>query len=88
VWFGDEARVGQKNPLTRLWARTGSRPTAPKDLRFAAAYIFGAVCPQQRKAAALVMPVCNTAAMNHLLQEIGTQLAADAHAVLITDGAA
>lgn len=88
MWFGDEARVGQKNPLTRLWARTGSRPTAPKDLRFAAAYIFGAVCPQQRTAAALVMPVCNTAAMNHLLQEIGTQLAADAHAVLITDGAA
>jgi hypothetical protein len=34
------------------------------------------------------MPVCNTAAMNHFLREISVQLAADAHAVLITDGAA
>jgi hypothetical protein len=32
--------------------------------------------------------VCNTAAMNHFLREIGAQLAADAHAVLITDGVA
>ena len=87
VWFQDEARIGQKNSLTRVWGQTGSRPVAPKDLGFASAYLFGAVCPSAGKAAALIMPICNTAAMNHHLGEISSQVAADAHAVVILDGA-
>src|SRR5437660_1414505 len=87
VWFQDEARIGQKNSLTRVWGQTGSRPVAPKDLGFASAYLFGAVCPSAGKAAALIMPICNTAAMNHHLCEISSQVAADAHAVVILDGA-
>ena len=87
VWFQDEARVGQKNTLTRVWGQTGSRLAAPKDLGFASAYLFGAVCPSQGKAAALIMPICKTAAMNHHLCEISSQVAADAHAVVILDGA-
>jgi hypothetical protein len=76
VWFQDEARIGQKNSLTRVWGQTGSRPAAPKDLGFASAYVFGAVCPSQGKDAALIMPICNTAAMNHHLSEISSQVAA------------
>jgi transposase len=87
VWFQDEARIGQKNSLTRVWGQTGTRPVAPKDLGFASAYLFGAVCPSQGTAAALIMPICNTAAMNHHLSEISSQVAADAHAVVILDGA-
>ena len=87
VWFQDEARIGQKNSLTRVWGQTGSRLVAPKDLGFASAYLFGAVCPSEGKAAALIMPICNTAAMNHHLCEISSQVAADAHAVVILDGA-
>jgi hypothetical protein len=34
------------------------------------------------------MPICNTAAMNHHLYEISSQVAAEAHAVVILDGAA
>jgi hypothetical protein len=49
--------------------------------------VFGAVCPLQGKAAALIMPICNTATMNHHLIEISSQVAADAHAVVIHDGA-
>ena len=80
----DEARIGQKDSLTRVWGQTGSRPAAPKDLGFASAYVFGAVCPSAGKAAALIMPICNTVAMNHHLSEISSQVAADAHAVVIT----
>ena len=69
----DEARIGQKNSLTRVWGQTGSRPAAPK-LGFASAYVFGAVCPVEGKAAALIMPVCNTLAMNHHLSEISSQV--------------
>src|SRR5947209_8293261 len=35
IWFQDEARIGQKNEITRRWARRGSRPTAPHDRRTA-----------------------------------------------------
>ncbi|HET7083526.1 MAG TPA: IS630 family transposase, partial [Rhizomicrobium sp.] len=87
VWFQDEARIGQKNSLTRMWGQTGSRPTTPKDLGFASAYVFGAVSSSEGKAAALIMPICNTVAMNHHLCEISSQVAADAHAVVILDGA-
>jgi hypothetical protein len=87
LWFADEARIGQKNSLTRVWGQTGSRPLAPKDLGFASAYVFGAVCPSQGKAAALIMPICNTLAMNHHLSEISSQVAAGGHAVVILDGA-
>jgi hypothetical protein len=87
VWFQDEARIGQKNSLTRVWGPTGSRPVAPKDLGFASAYLYGAVCPSEGKAAALIMPICNTAAMNHHLSEISSQVAPEAHAVVILDGA-
>ena len=53
------------------------QPTdSTKDLGFASAYMFSAVCPSQGKAAALIMPICNTTAMNHHLSEISGQVAA------------
>jgi hypothetical protein len=51
VWFADEARIGQKNKITRRWARRGTRPAAPTDQRTASAYIFGAICPALGKGA-------------------------------------
>jgi hypothetical protein len=48
-----------------VWGQTGSRPVAQKDLGFASAYVFGAVCPSQSTGAALIMAICNTVAMNH-----------------------
>src|SRR6266436_5206952 len=64
IWFADEARVGQKNKITRRWAKRGTRPSAPRDQRTASTYIFGAVCPKRGKGAALILPACNTEAMN------------------------
>ena len=87
VWFADEARVGQKNKITRRWAKRGTRPSAPKDQRTASAYIFGAICPRDGKGAALVMPRCDTEAMNLHLAEIATQIAPGAHAALLVDQA-
>ena len=87
VWFGDQARIGQKNKLTRRWALRGSRPTAPRDQRTASTYIFGAICPQDGKGAALVLPRCNVAAMTLHLAEIAVAVAPGAHAVLLVDQA-
>jgi hypothetical protein len=87
VWFQDEARVGQQGTLTRLWARRGSRPRAPRDRRHAWAYLFGAVCPERAVGAALVLPYADTAATGLHLAEISRHVAPGAHAVVVLDGA-
>ena len=86
VWFADEARVGQQGTLTRIWARRGSRPRAPRDRRYTSAWLFGAVCPARRTGAAVVMPEANIAAMEAHLAEIGRRVSPGAHAVLVLDG--
>ena len=87
VWFADEARIGQKNKIARRWAKRGSRPSAPSDQRTASAYIFGAICPKEGKGAALIMPRCDTEAMNLHLAEIATQVAPHGHAAILLDQA-
>ena len=87
VWFQDEMRVGQKNKLTYRWARTGSRPRDVHDQRTQSTYLFGAVCPEQGTGAALVLPSCNSEAMQLHLDEIATKVSPGAHAILILDQA-
>ena len=87
IWFQDEARVGQKNKITRRWAKRGTRPSAPHDQRTTSTYIFGAICPALGKGAALVLPSCNTDAMNLHLVEISRTVAPGAHAVMLVDQA-
>jgi hypothetical protein len=87
VWFQDEMRIGQKNKLTYRWARRGSRPRAIYDQRTQSTYLFGAVCPERGAGAALVLPACNSEAMQLHLEEITTKIAPGAHAILILDQA-
>ena len=87
IWFQDEMRVGQKNKLTYRWARKGSRPRAAHDQRTQSTYLFGAVCPEHGTGAALVLPFCNTEAMQLHLNEISARVTAGAHAILILDQA-
>jgi hypothetical protein len=87
VWFADEARVGQQGTLTRVWAKRGSRPRAPRDRRHTWAWLFGAVCPERRTGAAVVMPEVNLAAMEAHLAAVSERVSPGAHAVLVLDGA-
>ncbi|MFK0167161.1 IS630 family transposase [Rhizobium sp. NPDC090279] len=87
VWWADEARIGQKNKITRRWAKRGTRPSAPLDQRTMWAYIFGAICPKKGKGAGLVLPYCDTEAMQDHLIEISQAVDPGAHAVLILDQA-
>jgi transposase len=87
VWFQDEARIGQKNKITRRWAKRGTRPLSPRDQRTCSAYIFGAICPKEGKGAGLVMPFCNSTTMEMHLAEISLAVAQGAHAVLLMDQA-
>jgi len=87
IWFQDEARIGQKNKITRRWAKRGTRPSAAHDQRTRSAYIFGAICPKEGKGAGLVLPRCNSEAMTLHLQEISRAVKPGAHAVVILDQA-
>lgn len=87
MWFQDEARIGQKNGRTRIWARKGSRPRLPADQRYQNAYLFGAICPMHGKGAALMLPHADTQAMQLHLEEISSQVAKGAHAVILMDRA-
>jgi hypothetical protein len=98
----DKARVGQQGTVTpgsparrsrlrgrtRIRARRGTRPRAPRHQRYAWAYLFGAVCPARAVGAGRVLPYADTEAMDPDLQEIGRHVTPGAaHAVLVLDGA-
>jgi hypothetical protein len=51
------------------------------------AYIFGGICPRKGKGAGLVLPYCDTEAMQDHLAEISQAVDPGAHAVLILDQA-
>jgi DDE superfamily endonuclease len=87
IWFQDEARVGQQGTVTRVWARRGTRPRAPRDRRYTWAYLFGAVCPERAIGAALVLPCADAAAMGLHLAEISHHVAPGAHGVVVLDRA-
>jgi transposase len=87
IWFQDEARVGQQGNPEYIWAPRGSRPRAVRDNRRDSVYLFGALCPGRAVGAAVIMPAANSEAMGIHLAEISTQVAPDAHVVVLCDGA-
>lgn len=87
IWLQDEARFGQQNTTTKLWAKTGSRPLAVKQQQFEYAYLFGSVCITNGQAQAMVMPYVNKDIMYAHLKQISMTTAQERHAVVIMDGA-
>jgi transposase len=85
--FMDEARLGQQGTLTRVWARTGSRPTAVRQTKYEWVYLYAAVEPATGESVALLAPNADTGTMNVFLRMLSKELKADDHAVLILDRA-
>jgi hypothetical protein len=83
IWFQDEARVGQQGTHAYIWAPIGARPLMVRDNRHDSAYIFGAICPSRGVGAAMITPAANTEMMNLHLEEISTQVAPGACAVML-----
>jgi len=85
VWFQDEARFGQQNKTTRLWAGTGSRPRAIEQQQFEYGYLFGAVCQSNGKTEALISPIVNKDVMTQHMELISKATETGRHAVVIVD---
>ncbi len=88
IWFQDEARIGQRGTVTRLWAKRGTRPRVIRQQQFEYAYIFGAVCPKKDRAVGLVLPMIGTVCMQKHLEEISKEIEVGNHAVIVFDRAA
>jgi transposase len=87
-WFvQDEARIGQQGTVTRLWARTGSRPSAVRQTEYQWVYLWAAAEPATGASIAMITPTVNTDLMNQFLRGLSGELAADEHAVLALDNA-
>lgn len=87
IWFQDEARFGQQNTTTRIWAEKGTRPRVVQQQQYTYAYLFGAVCVTNGKTEALIAPFSNMEVMKEHLALIAKATASDRHAVVIMDGA-
>ena len=87
IWFQDEARFGQQNQTTRVWAEKGTRPRVVKQQQYEYGYLFRAVCPSNGKTEALVTPFVNKEAMTLHMEQISKATEFGRHAVVIMDGA-
>lgn len=83
----DEARIGQQGTLTRVWARTGSRPSAVRQTEYEWVYLWAAVEPATGASVAMITPTVDTALMRQFLAGLSGTLAPDEHAVLVLDNA-
>ncbi|WP_414437859.1 transposase [Candidatus Bealeia paramacronuclearis] len=73
--------------MTRIWAIKGTRPRAVRQQQFLFRYIFGAVCPSQKKSAAIIAPCANGFVLEEHLKEIAHHIPEGRHAVVIMDRA-
>ena len=87
MWFQDEARFGQQGTLTRVWARSGSRPRAVRQTKYDWLYVIGAVCPETGQTVGLLSPHINTAVINVFLEQFRREVHSDVHVVLLWDKA-
>ncbi|MCS6130010.1 IS630 family transposase [Shewanella baltica] len=87
IWFQDEARFGQQNTTTRLWAPKGSRPRALRQQQFEYVHLFGAVCPATGETEAIITPFVNKDIMHQHLELIAKRTKPGRHAVVVMDGA-
>ncbi|GLS91803.1 hypothetical protein GCM10007916_28730 [Psychromonas marina] len=85
VWFQDEARFGQQNTTTRVWAQKGSRPSVVRQQQFISTHIYGAVCPATGQTEASISPILSTDMMEKHLQQISNATQVGRYAIVVMD---
>lgn len=89
VWYQDEARLGLKPILRRVWARRGCRPHVVSRTRYEWVYVYGFVHPISGRCYWLILPTVNTAVMSQALAEFARDVGAgpEQPIVLVLDNA-
>ena len=86
LFFADEAGFGRISRMSRCWVPADSRATVKQQLIREHTYAFTAVCPFSGDTYSIISPVCNTEAMNELLQALSKEYQEE-YLVLIVDRA-
>jgi hypothetical protein len=76
VWAEDEARLGLKPILRRVWAPRGQRPLAESAHRYAWLYLFGFVEPASGRSSWWILPTVRTSLMSEVLAHFAKEVGA------------
>ncbi len=89
LWCEDEARLGLKPIVRKVWALRGQRPVASNHTRYEWLYVYGFVRPATGQSYWLIVPTVNTKVMSLALAEFARDVGAgaDKQVVLVVDGA-
>jgi hypothetical protein len=69
LWAEDEARLGLKPVIRRVWASVGRRPTARLKRGYEWTYLYGFVRPTTGEFYWLILPAVNTELFSTALHE-------------------
>jgi transposase len=86
-FVSDEARIGQKGTLTRVWAPRGSRPTLVKQCEYDWLYLWAAVDPASGDSIAMLTPTVNAELMQTFIDGLSAHIRRGEHAILVLDNA-
>jgi len=86
-YFEDERWFGQQGILSKVWAKSGSRPTAVRQTQYGYVHVLAVASPVSGHSEALIAPVLNAGVVNTFLDQFSKTLPADTHAALIGNAA-
>ncbi len=72
VWVEDEARLGLKPVVRRVWTAKGERPRSNGRQRFGAVYVYGFAEPRTGRNRCLVLPKANAELMGQVLADFAS----------------
>ncbi len=89
LWAGDEARLGLKPVMRRVWAPVGRRPTARFKRGYKWTYLYGFVRPESGEVFWMILPTVNTDLFSMALGEFaeGVGASKDKRILLVVDKA-
>src|SRR5215213_7334908 len=76
LWAEDEARLGLKPVVRRVWAPVGERPVARFERGYKWTYLYGFVRPESGKVFWLILPTVNTELFSLALGEFAKEVGA------------
>jgi transposase len=89
LWADDEARLGLKPVIRRVWAPVGRRPTARVKRGYEWTYLYGFVRPTTGEVYWLILPTVNKELFSMALKEFAKEVGAgeDKRILLVLDRA-
>ncbi len=76
LWAEDEARLGLKPVMRRVWAPVGNRPVARFKRGYKWTYLYGFVRPESGKVYWLILPTVNVELFSMALKEFAKEVRA------------